>query len=203
MVRPAAETSAMRLIGVVVAEHLGDVVLVLEQEAVERPAGGAVQLDPRRGQDLLGATQASAGRSGRPAGAHRGPRPAGARRRAGRRGPPSAPVPRERRRRRAAGGARRSAPRARRATCPRGPSPGIRHVLEHRARHPVVAPDEAGVEKAEGDPDVVLGGLGHLPGLADAVVETDALVPHGIPDGVGDGRDVTAPVVERARRRGR
>ena len=47
IVRAAAATSRHQRVGVVVAERVGDRVLLLEQQAVAGPAGAAVQLDPR------------------------------------------------------------------------------------------------------------------------------------------------------------
>ena len=59
-----------------------------------------------------------------------------------------------------------------------------------------VASDEAGVEQSEGRPQAVFGHRHHLLGSADAVVEVDALVPHGVPEGVGDRPHLASPVVQ-------
>jgi hypothetical protein len=52
-----------------------------------------------------------------------------------------------------------------------------------------VAGDVAGVEEAELDLQVGGGGLRRPGGGADGVVQCDALVPDGVPDAVGEGRD--------------
>ena len=69
-------------------------------------------------------------------------------------------------------------------------------LLEQRIGDLGLAPDESAIEKAERDPHV-LGGRGQdLRRLAHGVVEVHALVPHRVPDGVGDGLDVPVAVVD-------
>jgi hypothetical protein len=51
------------------------------------------------------------------------------------------------------------------------------------------------VEPAELGPQVAGGDLEDLPRSPDRVVETDAFVPHGVPDGVGHDADVAPAFV--------
>ncbi len=82
-------------------------------------------------------------------------------------------------------------------------TPGGAGLLEERIGHLRLAPDEAPVEQAERDAHVLGGHAEHLGGAADGVIEVHALVPHGVPDGVGDLPDVPVTRCGRARRRGR
>ena len=75
-------------------------------------------------------------------------------------------------------------------------APGGAGLLEERLGHPRLAPDEPAVEQAERHPHVLGGHAEHLGGAADGVVEVHALVPDGVPDGVGDLPDVPVAVVD-------
>ncbi len=69
-------------------------------------------------------------------------------------------------------------------------------LVEERLGDPGLAPDETAVEEPEGHPHVLGGGAEDLGWAADGVVEVDALVPHGVPDAVGDLADVAVAVVD-------
>ena len=75
--------------------------------------------------------------------------------------------------------------------------PGRLGLLEERFGHPRLAPDHACIEQAQGDPGVLGRGGQHLLGAPDRVVELDALVPHRVPDAVGDGFDVPVTGVDQ------
>ncbi len=78
------------------------------------------------------------------------------------------------------------------AVAPRGAG-----LLEERLGDPGLAPDESAVEEAERHPHVLCGGAEHLGGAADRVVEMDTLVPHRVPDGVGDLPDLPVALVDQ------
>ena len=75
--------------------------------------------------------------------------------------------------------------------------PGRLGLLQERLGHPRLTPDHARIEQAQGDPDVLGRGGQHLLGAPDRVVELDALVPHRVPDAVGDGLDVPVTGVDQ------
>ena len=68
---------------------------------------------------------------------------------------------------------------------------------EHGERHRAVPRHHAPVEQSQLGAQVLPGHLQDLARAAHGVVEADALVPHRVPDGVGQGRDVTAAVVHQ------
>ena len=69
-------------------------------------------------------------------------------------------------------------------------------LLQEGFGHLGLAPDEAPVEETERDPGVLGRRAEHLGGPAHRVVEVHALVPHRVPDPVGHGPDVPAPIVD-------
>ena len=75
-------------------------------------------------------------------------------------------------------------------------APGGPCLLQERLGDPGLAPDEPPVEEAEGHPHVIRGSGEDLGRPADGVVQVDPLVPHGVPDGVGDLADVPDAVVD-------
>jgi hypothetical protein len=78
---------------------------------------------------------------------------------------------------------------------PEARGPGGAGLLEQRVGQLGLAPDHAPVEEAERHPEVLRGDGEDLGGAADRVVEADALVPDGVPDGVGHALDVPVAVV--------
>ena len=75
-------------------------------------------------------------------------------------------------------------------------APGGARLLEEWLGHLGLAPDETTVEEPERHPHVLGGGAEHLGGPAHGVVEVHALVPHRVPDAVGDLADVPVAVVD-------
>jgi hypothetical protein len=75
-------------------------------------------------------------------------------------------------------------------------APGGPCLHEERLGHPVLSPDEATIEEAEGDPGVICCRAQDLRGPAHRVIEVHALVPHRVPDAVSDSLDVAVAVVD-------
>ena len=66
---------------------------------------------------------------------------------------------------------------------------------DHGLGQVVVAADDPRVEQAEGNAKIGRSDFEDVIGLSDAVVEMDSLVPHRVPDPVGDTRHVlSAPM---------
>ncbi len=80
---------------------------------------------------------------------------------------------------------------------PEAVAPGGTRFVEEWLGDPGLAPDKPAVEQAERHPHVLGGGAEDLGGAADRVVEVDTLVPHRVPDGVGDLPDVPVAVVDQ------
>jgi len=77
------------------------------------------------------------------------------------------------------------------AVPPRGAGRG-----DERFRHLRLTPDQPGVEQSQRGAHVFSGDGENLGGPADRVVEVHALVPDGIPDGIGDRFDVAIALVD-------
>ena len=84
----------------------------------------------------------------------------------------------------------------RQVPCREPVAPGGLRLLEEGLGHPGLAPDEPAVQQTERHPHVLGGGTQHFGGPADGVVEVHSFVPHRVPDGVGDLRDVPVAVVD-------
>ena len=59
--------------------------------------------------------------------------------------------------------------------------------------------DEAGVEQAQGDADVLGGDGQDFSRTTHRMVEVNALIPHRVPDGIGHGFDIAISTVDVSR----
>ena len=194
--RPAVETASIERVGVGEVQRCRHLILVLQEELVVLALGQAVQLDADVGEKCRGTVQRVQVRV------------VGQERSEDRDGAQHADVAQpavallevglEKERHVARRGAPFGHLHLQQGEVPRAEpvAPGGARLLEERIRHLRLPPDEAAVEEPERDAHVLGGHTEHLGGAADGVVEVHALVPHRVPDGVGDLPDVPVPGVD-------
>lgn len=182
-------------VGIVVVECGGDLVLFLEQQAVGRPSGDPMQFDARGGEHLAGRIETGevhlVGQGG--CGPSGGPHHVDVAQAAVR----LLQIGLEQERHIAVGAVALVDLFGENGKPPPGPrAPEVERPGEERVHDGGITGHQATVEQAELGPEVVGRDGQDLRRATHRVVEAHSLVPHRIPDGVGDGFDILAALVD-------